>query len=107
MKQVSLKIQRTVRIVLFALVATGSLSAALAMKPAETPPNTYKYGVTDNNDDHWRVLADVTAPSSSYDCTPGAPACTVEYMSDAPLAPNALIPKESSTVIEPGVFSIP
>lgn len=113
MKALNEKLQKGVRVFVFALVATASVGAALAMKPAERKPDdirlaTYKYGVTDNNDGiNWRVEAYLDDPTAPYNCDTQVSTCTVTYDTQEPLSTEALIPKDEAENPDPGIFSMP
>ena len=107
MKPLNKKLQKGVRAFVFALVATASVGAALAMKPAERNANTYKYGVADNNDGNWRVVAYLDDPTTAYNCDTPTSTCTVTHDSEEPLSPDALIPKNEAENPETGIFSMP
>jgi len=106
MKPLNLNLQKGVRALVFALVATISVGAALAMKPATVPPTMHKYGVTDNNDGtNWKVEAYLNL-TDSYICDAQPESiCTVKYESDTPLSEGQTIPKNQAQNPEPGIFS--
>ena len=111
MKPLNQKLQKGVRAMLFALVATASIGTAIAMKPAA--PNlsdknvvTYTYGVRQYNANNWQVIADVTSPDTEYICDGPSMTCKVSHNGSAPLSPNALIPKSQAFNPQPGIFAL-
>ncbi|CAM3951625.1 hypothetical protein SAMN06265348_104126 [Pedobacter westerhofensis] len=104
MQTIKANLLQRVRVITIALVTIIGLGT-IAMKPAAAPFD-HEYGVAETaSGTEWIIQADVTDPTSEYDCRASTKACTVG--STSTLNPGDVIPINESQILGIGIFIMP